>query len=41
MHTVQPLVPEPSCCEVEIATEKLKRRKSPGTDQIPEELIQA
>jgi len=32
-------VPEPSAFEVELATEKLKRHKSPGTDQIPAELI--
>jgi hypothetical protein len=35
-----PLVPEPSSSEVKIAIEKLKRYKSPGTDQIPAELIQ-
>jgi hypothetical protein len=34
-------VPEPSAFEVEMAIEKLKRRKSPGTDQIPEKLIKA
>jgi hypothetical protein len=39
--TAEPLVPEPSSSEVKIATEKLKRYKSPGTDQIPAELIQA
>jgi len=31
----EPLVPEPSAFEVEMATEELKRHKSPGTDQIP------
>jgi hypothetical protein len=41
MLTVDPLVPEPSCFEVEIAIEKLKRCKSPGIDLIPAELIQA
>jgi hypothetical protein len=41
IHTAEPLVPEPSSFEVEIATEKLKRYKSPGIDQIPAELIQA
>jgi hypothetical protein len=41
MHTAEPLVPESSSSEVEIAIEKLKRYKSPGTDQIPAELIQA
>jgi hypothetical protein len=34
MHTVVPLVPEPSCFEVEIAIEKLKKYKSPAVDQI-------
>jgi hypothetical protein len=41
IHTAEPLVPEPSSSEVEIAIEKLKRYKSPGIDQIPAELIQA
>jgi hypothetical protein len=41
IHTAEPLVPEPSSAEVEIATEKLKSYKSPGTEQIPAELIQA
>jgi hypothetical protein len=31
-------VPEPSAFEVEMATEKLKRHKSPGIDNIPAEL---
>jgi hypothetical protein len=35
------LVPEPSCSETEITTEKMKQYKSLGTDQIPVELIQA
>ena len=35
------LVPEPSAFEVELAIEKLKNYKSPGTDQIPAELIKA
>jgi hypothetical protein len=34
-------VPEPSAFEVELSIEKLKRRKSPGNDQIPAELINA
>ena len=38
-HTAEPLVPEPSAFEVELAIEKLKSHKSPGIDQIPEELI--
>jgi hypothetical protein len=41
IHTTEPLVPEPSYVEVEIAIEKFKRYKSPGIDQIPAELIQA
>ena len=40
-YTAEPLVPEPSAFEVELATEKLKSHKSPGTDQIPGELIKA
>ena len=39
IHTVEPLVPEPSAFEVELAIEKLKNHKSPGIDQIPAELI--
>ena len=39
--TAEPLVFEPSTFEVEMAVEKLKRHKSPGTDQIPTELIKA
>jgi hypothetical protein len=39
IHTAEPLVPEPSAFEAEMAIEKLKRYKSPGTDQIPAELI--
>ena len=38
-HTAEPLVPEPSAFEVELAIEKLKSHKSPGIDQIPTELI--
>jgi hypothetical protein len=37
----QPLVPEPSAFEVEMAIEKLKSHKSPGIDQIRAELIKA
>jgi hypothetical protein len=40
IHTAEPLVPEPSLVEVETAIEKLKWYKSPGTDQIPAELIE-
>jgi hypothetical protein len=39
IHTAEPLVPEPSASEVELAIEKLKCHKSPGIDQIPAELI--
>jgi hypothetical protein len=41
IHTAQPLVPEPSTLEVEIVIAKLKKYKSPGTDQIPAELVHA
>jgi len=39
IHTAEPLVPEPSTSEVELATDKLKSHKSPGIHQIPAELI--
>jgi len=41
IHTAEPLVPEPSAFEFELAIEKLKSHKSPGIDQIPAELIKA
>jgi hypothetical protein len=41
IHTAEPLVPEPSNFEVEMAIEKLKRYKSPGIDQIPAEFLKA
>ena len=41
IHTAEPLVPEPSFPEVELAIDKLKSHKSPGIDQIPAELIKA
>ena len=41
IHTVEPLVPDPSAFEFELAIEKLKNHKSPGIDQIPAELIKA
>ena len=41
MHTAEPQGPEPNDFEVEMAIEKLKRHKSPGTDQIPAEMIKA
>jgi hypothetical protein len=34
-------VPEPRAFEFEMVIEKLKRHKSPGSDQIPAELIKA
>ena len=34
-HTAEPLVPEPSAFEVELAIGKLKSHTSPGTAQIP------
>jgi hypothetical protein len=39
-HTAEPLVHVPSRLEVEIVIEKLKKYKSPSSDQIPAELIQ-
>jgi hypothetical protein len=41
IHTAEPLVPEPSAFQVEMAIEKVKRYKSPGIEQIPAELIKA
>ena len=41
IHTAEPLVPEPSAFEVDLAIEKIKSHKSPGVDQIPAELIKA
>jgi hypothetical protein len=40
IQTAEPLVPEPSIYEVEVAIGKLKRYKLPGADQILAELIQ-
>jgi hypothetical protein len=37
----EPLVPDRSPFEVESAIAKLKQYKSPGSDHIPPELIQA
>ena len=41
IHTVEPLVPEPSAFQFDLAFEKLKSHKPPGIDQIPAELIEA
>ena len=41
IHTAEPLVPETSAFDFEMATKKLKRHKSPSTVQIPAELIKA
>ena len=39
--TAEPLIPEPSAFEVDLAIDKLKSHKSPGIDEIPAELIKA
>ncbi|PNF18055.1 hypothetical protein B7P43_G06939, partial [Cryptotermes secundus] len=41
IDTAEPIIPDPSTFEVESAIAKLKRYKSPGSEQIPAELIQA
>ena len=41
IHTAEPLVPELSAFEVEMAIEKPKTYKSPGIVQIPAELIKS
>jgi hypothetical protein len=41
VHKVETLVPGPSHLEVEIATAKLKKYKSPGSHQILPKLVQA
>ena len=41
IHTAEPLKPEPSAAEFELAIDKIKSHKSPGIDQIPAELIKA
>jgi hypothetical protein len=41
VHNADPLVPDPSRLEAEIAIAKLKKYKLSGGDQIPAELIQA
>ena len=41
IHTVEPLVPEPSAFEVELTIEKLKNHIITGIEKIPAELIKA
>jgi hypothetical protein len=41
IHADEQLIPDPSSTEVDIATAKLKKCKSQGSDQIPAEFIQA
>ena len=41
IHKAEPLVPEPSAFEFEMAIEKLKTHKSSGIEQIPVDLIKA
>jgi hypothetical protein len=41
IHTTEPLVPEPSVFDVELAIEKIKSHKRPGFNQISAESIKA
>ena len=41
IQIAEQLVPEPTAFELGMAIEELKRRISPGSDQIPAELIEA
>jgi hypothetical protein len=41
IYTAEPLVPEPSASEAEMANKSLNRCKSPCIDKIPAELIKA
>jgi hypothetical protein len=41
VHTAEPLAPGPSRLEAENAIAKLKKYKLPGSDKIPDKLIQA
>jgi hypothetical protein len=41
IHTAEPLVSKVSAFAIEMASEKLKRHKSPGIDQISTERIKA
>jgi len=38
IHTAEPIVPEPTAFEFELAIEELSRQKSPGSDEIQREL---
>jgi hypothetical protein len=40
LHMAEPSAPGPSCLEVEITITKLKKYKSPASNQIPAKLIQ-
>jgi hypothetical protein len=40
VHTAEPLAPSSSRLEIEVAITKMKKYKSPSSDQIPTELIQ-
>jgi hypothetical protein len=40
IYTLEPLIPDPSLFEVKIAIAKLKKCKSPGSNQILSKLIQ-
>ena len=41
IHTAESLVPYPSAFDIKMVGGQLKRYKSPRTDQIPAELIEA
>jgi hypothetical protein len=41
MHISEPLAPDPSSCEVEIAIAKLEKYKLQGIDEILVELVEA
>ena len=39
IHIAEPLVPQPSASDFDLAIDKLKSHRSPGTGQIPAEMI--
>ena len=41
IHTAEPMVPQPSAFESDMAIGKRKKHQLPGTDQIPVELIKS